>query len=104
MDAESIQPPRPFQAEYEDSIPFTRSNLFKHFTHSQFSIWTSRLPLIRTLNRLSFARRGASSFPLMICFVVLFVYRGSTLTVVCRPCASSFRSVSSASPPSVKPP
>jgi len=25
---ESIQPPKPFQAEYEGSIPFTRSNVF----------------------------------------------------------------------------
>jgi hypothetical protein len=26
MAVESIQPPKPFQAEYEGSIPFTRSN------------------------------------------------------------------------------
>jgi hypothetical protein len=26
MVVESIQPPKPFQAEYEGSIPFTRSN------------------------------------------------------------------------------
>jgi hypothetical protein len=28
MRLESIQPPRPFQAEYEGSIPFTRSKQF----------------------------------------------------------------------------
>jgi len=28
MRLESIQPPKPFQAEYEGSIPFTRSNVF----------------------------------------------------------------------------
>jgi hypothetical protein len=31
MGVESIQPPKPFQAEYEGSIPFTRSNLLKGF-------------------------------------------------------------------------
>jgi hypothetical protein len=31
MSVESIQPPKPFQAEYEGSIPFTRSNVFKAF-------------------------------------------------------------------------
>jgi hypothetical protein len=29
MGVESVQPPKPFQAEYEGSIPFTRSNAFK---------------------------------------------------------------------------
>jgi hypothetical protein len=28
MGLESIHPPKPFQAEYEGSIPFTRSKLF----------------------------------------------------------------------------
>ena len=49
-----------FQAEYEGSIPFTRSNLFKHLLHPQFSIRTSRLALIRTNVRLLFAMRAAS--------------------------------------------
>jgi len=35
---ESIQPPKPFQAEYEGSIPFTRSNDFKHFLDLLISI------------------------------------------------------------------
>jgi len=42
--------------------------------------------------------------PFMTCRVVRLVYFGSTLTVVCRPCASISRSVNSASPPSVNPP
>jgi hypothetical protein len=29
MGVESIQPPKPFQAEYEGSIPFTRSKAFQ---------------------------------------------------------------------------
>jgi hypothetical protein len=32
MGVESIQPPKPFQAEYEGSIPFTRSNIFRHIS------------------------------------------------------------------------
>jgi hypothetical protein len=40
MGIESIQPPKPFQAEYEGSIPFTRS---KQFRPSWFSIQTRAL-------------------------------------------------------------
>ena len=29
MDVGGVQPPKPFQAEYEGSIPFTRSNPFQ---------------------------------------------------------------------------
>jgi hypothetical protein len=31
MDLEAARFPTPFQAEYEGSIPFTRSNVFRHF-------------------------------------------------------------------------
>jgi hypothetical protein len=51
-----------FQAEYEGSIPFTRSNVFKHFRHRSFSIRTSRLLLIRTIGRLLFETPAAFSF------------------------------------------
>jgi hypothetical protein len=40
---EGIQAPKPFQAEYEGSIPFTRSNVFKHLLDLLFSIPTSWL-------------------------------------------------------------
>jgi hypothetical protein len=49
-----------FQAEYEGSIPFTRSNVFNRFRHYQFSIRTSMLLLIRTNVRLLFAARAVS--------------------------------------------
>jgi hypothetical protein len=32
MGVGGLQPPKPFQAEYEGSIPFTRSNVFKHLS------------------------------------------------------------------------
>jgi hypothetical protein len=40
-----------------------------HFWHSQFSIRTSVLLLIRTNVRLSFAVRGRSLVPVTICFM-----------------------------------
>ncbi len=49
-----------FQAEYEGSIPFTRSNFFKHFSRSQLFIRTRKLALIRTNVRRLFGRRDAS--------------------------------------------
>jgi hypothetical protein len=41
MGVESIQPPKPFQAEYEGSIPFTRSNAFNELTRQELFILTS---------------------------------------------------------------
>jgi hypothetical protein len=38
MRIESIQPPKPFQAEYEGSIPFTRSTIF-YATIRSSAIW-----------------------------------------------------------------
>jgi hypothetical protein len=38
---ESIQPPKPFQAEYEGSIPFTRSNDFNGLARQELFILTS---------------------------------------------------------------
>ena len=49
-----------FQAEYEGSIPFTRSNDFKHLSRRRLSIRTSRLMLVRTNVRLLFELPGAS--------------------------------------------
>ena len=48
-----------FQAEYEGSIPFTRSNDFKRLSRRQLSIRTSKLMLIRTNVRLLFELPGA---------------------------------------------
>jgi hypothetical protein len=42
MRFESIQPPKPFQAEYEGSIPFTRSNDFNDLALQGLFILTSR--------------------------------------------------------------
>jgi hypothetical protein len=41
MALESIQPPKPFQAEYEGSIPFTRSNFFKALSQPPVFILTN---------------------------------------------------------------
>jgi hypothetical protein len=41
MRLESIQPPKPFQAEYEGSIPFTRSNGFNGLAREPLFILTS---------------------------------------------------------------
>jgi hypothetical protein len=42
MRLECIQPPKPFQAEYEGSIPFTRSNDFNGLARQELFILTSR--------------------------------------------------------------
>ena len=42
---ESIQPPKPFQAEYEGSIPFTRSSLFNNLTRGSDFISDARFPI-----------------------------------------------------------
>ncbi|MCC8953074.1 hypothetical protein H8B02_06225 [Bradyrhizobium sp. Pear77] len=50
-----------FQAEYEGSIPFTRSNVFNHLRRCLDSIGTKvQLHLLKK-SALLFARRGASS-------------------------------------------
>jgi hypothetical protein len=59
MRLETIQLPKPFQAEYEGSIPFTRSNVFKHLSRRQLSIRTIKLVPIRTNVRLLFELPGA---------------------------------------------
>jgi hypothetical protein len=43
MRLESIQPPKPLQAEYEGSIPFTRSSLFKDLARKSDFILTNGL-------------------------------------------------------------
>jgi hypothetical protein len=43
MSVDSIQPPKPFQAEYEGSIPFTRSSFFKDLARRSDFILTNRL-------------------------------------------------------------
>jgi hypothetical protein len=48
-----------FQAEYEGSIPFTRSNAFNDFRHSLRSIPTAVLLLILTAGRRLFVMPGA---------------------------------------------
>jgi hypothetical protein len=48
-----------FQAEYEGSIPFTRSNAFNNFRHSLRSILTAVLLLILTAGRPLFVMPGA---------------------------------------------
>jgi hypothetical protein len=58
---ESVQLPTPFQAEYEGSIPFTRSNDFRHFSHHRSSILSRRLPLILSRYLLLFAPLAASA-------------------------------------------
>jgi hypothetical protein len=60
MSVENTAKIQDFQAEYEGSIPFTRSNDFKHLSRRQLSIRTSRLILIRTNVRLLFELPGAS--------------------------------------------
>jgi hypothetical protein len=50
-----------FQAEYEGSIPFTRSNVFRHFSHHRSSILNRRLPLILFRYLLLFAPFAASA-------------------------------------------
>jgi hypothetical protein len=50
-----------FQAEYEGSIPFTRSNKIKHLSYGHLLVWTRMLLLIWTNLRLLFARRAAST-------------------------------------------
>jgi hypothetical protein len=64
MDVESIQPPKAFQAEYEGSIPFTRSSLFKQLRFHASAIPTSALLLILTkvLFFVREARRFFASF------------------------------------------
>ena len=100
MDVESIQPPNAFQAEYEGSIPFTRSNVFvsSPFFHSdkRAAAHSDKCPCFVRV-----ARRFL--VPVAICFVVRLTYLGSTLTVVCLLCARISWSVSSASPVSVRP-
>src|SRR5262249_60937144 len=51
-----------FQADDEGSIPFTRSSDFKHLHHGHSDILTSRLLLILTIVRRSFAPRAARRF------------------------------------------
>jgi len=46
MAIESIQPPKPFQAEYEGSIPFTRSNVFNRLAQARFSLVASLVATI----------------------------------------------------------
>jgi hypothetical protein len=65
MALDSIQPPKPFQAEYEGSIPFTRSNFFKHFSHCrpakqqfQFQPLEVRFAPARTLHDRAFLVDG----------------------------------------------
>src|SRR6478735_5406776 len=40
---ESVEPPAHFQAEYEGSIPFTRSNVFRYLGEAGLSFRQSRL-------------------------------------------------------------
>jgi hypothetical protein len=47
-----------FQAEYEGSIPVTRSKIFGHFSHCSVSIPTRSLALIRTNVRPLFETPG----------------------------------------------
>ena len=75
-----------FQAEYEGSIPFTRSNFLKHLSRCQLSIRTSRLISFGQMSVLCSAARRFL-VPVMICRVVRFTWFGSTLGVMCRPCA-----------------
>jgi len=42
MDFDNVQPPKPFQAEYEGSIPFTRSNVFNGLATERFLLPTNR--------------------------------------------------------------
>jgi hypothetical protein len=49
-----------FQAYDEGSIPFTRSNLFKHLRHGHVAILTKVLPLILTKPERLFSPRAAS--------------------------------------------
>jgi hypothetical protein len=42
MRLESIQPPKPFQAEYEGSIPFTRSKIFDGLSCQGVFVLTDR--------------------------------------------------------------
>src|SRR5215831_13642066 len=49
-----------FQADDEGSIPFIRSNVFKHLHHGHSDILTSGLLLILTIVRCSFTPRAAS--------------------------------------------
>ncbi len=45
MGINGIQPPKPFQAEYEGSIPFTRSKFFNNLARQELFILTNcRLP------------------------------------------------------------
>ena len=53
-----------FQADDEGSIPFTRSNVFKRLGATALPILTTRLLLILTIVRRSFAPRGVFSCPL----------------------------------------
>jgi hypothetical protein len=48
MAIECIQPPKPFQAEYEGSIPFTRSNVFIGLACEQFRSPTDRAEVLPT--------------------------------------------------------
>ncbi|MFT5553711.1 MAG: hypothetical protein ACI9P3_003128 [Bradyrhizobium sp.] len=48
-----------FQAEYEGSIPFTRSSVFNRLRHGAGSIWAKALLLPRIKSGLWFAPRGA---------------------------------------------
>lgn len=49
-----------FQAEYEGSISFTRSSLFKHFGHSRFLVLTRCCRAFLTFDPSFFERRSAS--------------------------------------------